>query len=114
MYTVERDPTIRRRRQITAPLARPRVPIIFFFFLNNPPPTEIYPLPHPAPLPILEETGPKTISNTTPQTNKLKLYQQSSQNKTRDEPRHLVATMALLRAMSQEFTEEQKLTVTRQ
>src|SRR5439155_384147 len=32
----------------------------------------------------------------------------------RDETRHLVATMALLRAMSQEFTEEQKLTVTRQ
>src|SRR6266487_1496691 len=31
-----------------------------------------------------------------------------------DETRHLVATMALLRAMSQEFTEEQKLTVTRQ
>src|SRR5437660_2295203 len=48
------------------------------------------------------------------QTSKLQVYRQSFQNITRDETRHLVATMALLRAMSQEFTEEQKLTVTRQ
>src|SRR5438046_9721523 len=47
-------------------------------------------------------------------TSKLDIYRQSFQNITRDETRHLVATMALLRAMAQEFREEQKLTVTRQ
>src|SRR5439155_888377 len=54
------------------------------------------------------------IFNSMRQTSKLQVYRQSFQNITRDETRHLVATMALLRAMSQEFTEEQKLTVTRQ
>src|SRR5438034_10187045 len=48
------------------------------------------------------------------QTSKLDIRRQSFQNITRDETRHLVATMALLRAMAQEFSEEQKLTVTRQ
>src|SRR5438876_8487796 len=52
--------------------------------------------------------------NSMRQTSKLQVYRQSFQNITRDETRHLVATMALLRAMSEEFTEEQKLTVTRQ
>ena len=60
------------------------------------------------------EIGAETIFNSMRQTSKLEVYRQSFQNITRDETRHLVATMALLRAMSQEFTEEQKLTVTRQ
>src|SRR6266702_4091546 len=60
------------------------------------------------------EIGAETIFNSMRQTSKLEVYRQSFQNITRDETRHLGATMALLRAMSQEFTEEQKLTVTRQ
>ena len=60
------------------------------------------------------EIGAETIFNSMRQTSKLEVYRQSFQNITRDETRHLVATMALLRAMSQEFTEEQRLTVTRQ
>ncbi len=60
------------------------------------------------------EIGAETIFNSMRQTSKLEVYRQSFQNITRDETRHLVATMALLRAMSQEFTEEQKFTVTRQ
>ena len=60
------------------------------------------------------EIGAETIFNAMRQTSKLDIYRQSFQNITRDETRHLVATMALLRAMAQEFSEEQKLTVTRQ
>src|SRR5437879_13080162 len=48
------------------------------------------------------------------QTSKLGIYQQTFRNITRDETRHLVATMALLRAMAEKFTEEQKMTITRQ
>ncbi|HZY93335.1 MAG TPA: hypothetical protein VFE98_00540 [Candidatus Bathyarchaeia archaeon] len=60
------------------------------------------------------EIGAETIFNAMRQTSKLDVYRQSFQNITRDETRHLVATMALLRAMAQQFTEEQKMTITRQ
>ena len=48
------------------------------------------------------------------QTSKLDVYRQAFQNITRDETRHLVATMALLRGMAENFSEEQKHTITRQ
>ncbi len=60
------------------------------------------------------EIGAETIFNSMRQTSKLDIYRQAFQNITRDETRHLVATMALLRAMAEQFTEEQKLRITRQ
>jgi len=60
------------------------------------------------------EIGAETIFNAMRQTSKLGIYQQTFRNITRDETRHLVATMALLRAMAEKFTEEQKMTITRQ
>jgi rubrerythrin len=60
------------------------------------------------------EIGAETIFNAMRQTSKLGIYQQTFRNITRDETRHLVATMALLRAMAEKFTLEQKMTITRQ
>ncbi len=60
------------------------------------------------------EIGAETIFNAMRQTSKLGIYQQTFRNITRDETRHLVATMALLRAMAEKFTLEQKATITRQ
>ncbi len=60
------------------------------------------------------EIGAESIFNSMRQTSKLEIYRQAFQNITRDETRHLVATMALLRAMAEQFTEEQKLRITRQ
>jgi len=60
------------------------------------------------------EIGAETIFNAMRQTSKLEIYRQAFQNITRDETRHLIATMALLRAMAEQFNEEQKLRVTRQ
>ena len=60
------------------------------------------------------EIGAETIFNAMRQTSKLGIYQQTFRNITRDETRHLVATMALLRAMAEKFTIEQKATITRQ
>ena len=60
------------------------------------------------------EIGAETIFNSMRQTSKLDIYRQAFQNITRDETRHLIATMALLRAMAEQFTEEQKLRITRQ
>jgi hypothetical protein len=48
------------------------------------------------------------------QTSKLEIYRQAFQNITRDETRHLIATMSLLRAMAEQFDQEQKLRITRQ
>jgi rubrerythrin len=60
------------------------------------------------------EIGAETIFNSMRQTSRLEIYRQAFQNITRDETRHLVATMSLLRAMSEQFDEEQKLRITRQ
>jgi len=60
------------------------------------------------------EIGAETIFNAMRQTSNLEIYRQAFQNITRDETRHLVATMALMRAMAEQFSEEQKLRVTRQ
>ncbi len=60
------------------------------------------------------EIGAETIFNAMRQTSKLEIYRQTFQNITRDETRHLVATMALLRAMAEQFNEEQKMRITRQ
>ncbi len=60
------------------------------------------------------EIGAETIFNSMRQTSKLEIYRQAFQNITRDETRHLVATMSLLRAMSEQFDEEQKMRITRQ
>ena len=60
------------------------------------------------------EIGAETIFNIMRQTSKLDVYRQAFQNITRDETRHLVATMALLRGMAENFSEEQKHTITRQ
>ncbi len=60
------------------------------------------------------EIGAETIFNAMRQTSRLEVYRQAFQNITRDETRHLVATMALLRAMAEEFDQEQKLRITRQ
>ncbi len=60
------------------------------------------------------EIGAETIFNAMRQTSKLGIYQQTFRNITRDETRHLVATMALLRAMAEKFTMEQRQTITRQ
>ena len=60
------------------------------------------------------EIGAETIFNAMRQTSKLEIYRQAFQNITRDETRHLVATMALLRAMAENFDIEQKLRITRQ
>src|SRR5256886_16864602 len=37
---------------IISSILEPIRPVSFFFFFNNPAPTEIYPFPQPAPLPI--------------------------------------------------------------
>src|SRR2546428_9434308 len=60
------------------------------------------------------EIGAEPICNSMRQTSKLEIYRQAFQNITRDETRHLVATMSLLRAMAEQFDEEQKLRITRQ
>src|SRR5881397_2394181 len=98
----------------------------YIFFFNDPAPTDIYTAQytlslHDA-LPISEmifagfffaEIGAETIFNAMRQTSKLEIYRQAFQNITRDETRHLVATMALLRAMAENFDIEQKLRITR-
>lgn len=60
------------------------------------------------------EIGAETIFNEMRKRSEIGLYQEAFRNVTRDESRHLIATIALLREIAPRLTESQKLIICRQ